>query len=178
MLALIILWGVVAMPLKKKNSKKEMKMHYAFLENKKIRNVLEIISRGATEAERRQNIHRKCKDLLLITKMMDMVGKKRYQEICEERYDEKVKMVNQQMGNSTVMSVHSCTADNCGHVESAGLAGVVEGEKKFLKCSGCGAKYCSRECQKWDWKIGDHKGECLKKKKTLKKKNKKKKKSK
>jgi hypothetical protein len=171
--AVFLLWGIVTMPLKKKNAKKEMKLHYAFLENKRVRNVLETISRGATETERRANLHRKCKDVMLMWKLMERVGKKRYQEICEEHHDGKVQMINDQMGNSTVMSVHSCTADNCGNVESIGLAGVAEGEQKFLKCSGCGGKYCSRECQRWDWKVGGHKDECLKKKTLKKKKNKK-----
>ena len=172
--AVFLLWGVVTMPMKKKNAHKEMKMHWAFLEKKEIQNVLEMISRGATEAERRMDLHRKCKELVLMCRMMDMVGKKRYQQICDERYEEKVRLVNEQMGNSTVMSVHSCTADNCGKVESIGLAGLAEGEKKFLKCSGCGGRYCSRECQKWDWKVGDHRGECVKKKIVKKKKKKKK----
>ncbi len=31
----------------------------------------------------------------------------------------------------------------------------------FLKCAGCRrALYCSRECQKVDWKEGGHRGDC------------------
>ena len=45
-----------------------------------------------------------------------------------------------------------CSSDICLNVESG---------EPFKKCAGCGiARYCSRKCQKYDWKHGGHKADC------------------
>ena len=47
-----------------------------------------------------------------------------------------------------------CSADRCLLMEE-------EGGRPFSKCEQCRlARYCSRECQKFDWKHGGHKHDC------------------
>mgnify|MGYP006159547435 FL=1 len=187
--AVFLIWGVVFMPLRKKNPKKEMKMHYAYTaqkdtaRNAQLAATLEMIGRGQTSEERRLNLHHKSKNVLMVMKYMNMTTKKRYIEVCDERHDEKVALINQQMGETTVMTVVACSAENCGNVESVGFVSKVNvGNKEKFKSCQCKAKYCCKACQIWDWKFGGHKDECMKQKKKMvkkeKNKNKKSKKSK
>jgi hypothetical protein len=63
-----------------------------------------------------------------------------------------------------------CSADNCANmqVQMSGVTksntendGKLDSKPKFLSCGGCRiAKYCSKECQVYDWKHGDHKAVC------------------
>ena len=47
-----------------------------------------------------------------------------------------------------------CSADRCLLMEE-------EDGRPFSKCEQCRlARYCSRECQKYDWKHGGHKHDC------------------
>lgn len=60
-----------------------------------------------------------------------------------------------EMGHSDA----ACAAENCFR-----FAGVPDSDGRvwtFQKCARCRlAVYCSRECQKWDWKHGGHKIDC------------------
>ena len=52
----------------------------------------------------------------------------------------------------------ACSAPNCMTI---GMSGVQRESEAFQLCPRCRcARYCSRECQVWDWKHGGHKHEC------------------
>lgn len=46
---------------------------------------------------------------------------------------------------------YSCAYSGCMNVETS---------KPFPRCSKCLTRYCSKECQVLDWKVGQHKEKC------------------
>eukprot|EP00946_MAST-07B_sp_MAST-7B-sp1_P000480 g480.t1 len=151
--AIRLVWALVCMPLRTVTPSRWRKVIGAYLEDRGVRNVMKAVSRGV--APEHESF-----DSASITGLAD--------EACsmhdlirfpDARLEMHMRMAASRM-TSRARNVVACCAPNCFNAEEYDSVRSGMTPLLFQKCGRCSARYCSKDCQRYDWKYGDHAEVC------------------